>query len=93
MKIANLWLVKSGSMIGGSTFGSPQNANNAITDERAANKIVSSNITGTNAGPEKNGLPPTLIGQSTADVQYVRAKPLKSHVVPMMSVTHGIFER
>src|SRR4051812_21601295 len=62
--------VKLGSRALRRTLGIPLKMNIAATVQRPAKRTVHSNITGTNAGQELKGLPPTLMGQSTAEVQY-----------------------
>src|SRR5688572_6047989 len=89
----NLWLLKAGSMIGGSTFGNPQITIKAPTEDKAPNKIVNSNMIGTNAGKDHIGLPPMIRGQSLADAHHVNQVPNVKPAKPKINVTHGIYER
>jgi hypothetical protein len=72
--------------------GDPK-ANIPITVVRALNRIVTSNVTGMNAGPEKKGFPPTIRGQSTAEVQYWPKNPIAQPVRPPTKTSTGRIER
>jgi hypothetical protein len=74
-------------------LGSPFSKNIAPTVQSAAKRTVSSNITGTKAGQEFIGFPPTLIGQSTAEVQYCNPNAHMNPVNPAAKVTYGSGDR
>jgi hypothetical protein len=63
---------------------------NASTADTAANSTMTSNVTGTNAGREFHGLPPTLMGQSLVVVQYSNQTLAPAPSNPRAKTIHGI---
>ena len=73
--------------------GIPFAINMAATVVSPANNTVSSNMTGTKAGQELKGFPPTFTGQSIAEVQYCKANAHIKPVKPAQKVTYGSQDR
>ena len=67
--------------------------NSAAAVASPANSTISSKATGTKAGSESKGLPPTLSGQSVAEVQYWNHRATPRPVRPASNVTRGRRER
>src|SRR5690242_3091252 len=86
---ANRSRVIPGSMARLFKLGRPLKRNMAPTVESPANNTVSSNMIGTKAGQELNGFPPTIKGQSTAEVQYSKRNAKQNPVIPAANVTNG----
>src|ERR1035441_2675501 len=63
--------------------------NNAITVLMPANNTITSNVTGTKAGNEFHGLPPTLTGQSAAVAQYSNQSLATAPTKPSAKQTQG----
>ncbi len=71
-------------------FGSPQARRSAASVMVPPRSTPLSNVTGMKAGSEMFGLPPTLMGQSKAEVQISNVRPRAAPVRPRTSVTYGI---
>src|SRR6188474_1315915 len=81
--------VRSRSRIGFPRFGSPHARRRAASVIVPPIKTPPSNVIGMKAGSETIGFPPTLRGQSIAEVQISKKRARHAPVSPITSVTHG----
>src|SRR4030067_1117603 len=70
----------------GRNFATRKNAKTVLTP---AKSTITSKVTGTKAGSEFQGLPPTLIGHDTAVVQYSNQTLKVPPKRPSQKQTHG----